>query len=463
MIMIRLFFMKKIFSVAVMLFVANAAWAQLYISPAATLHLSDNAHITLYNLDLVNNGAINTPTNSRLVFNGSNNNSISGTAVPTLSELEIAKTGNGLLTLQTDISVMNKIIFTSNIIDLNNHNIELGITGFLEGESESSRITGTTGGEVQCTATLDAPSGINPGNLGAVITSSQDLGVTTIHRGHTTQTNSSDNGTSIYRYYDIAPTNNSGLNATLRINYFDAEKNSLNEDDFELFKKIDGMHWIDMSHSNRSAALNFVEQSHLDDFSRFTISSEAGALPVTGLVLTGQWKNNAVFLDWKTQTERNNSHFDIERKYKNDINFMVIGSRKSAHKDSESQSPTHYNWIDHYANGSKGPVLYRIRQQSLDDAYSYSNTIAIRPDQDLHFIKNIYPTLFAKDQLYLQAGNISVTEMQVQVFDMKGSLVLSKRLRYESQWLSLPNIAGGSYRISIRSGSHQWQGSFFKK
>ena len=44
-------------------------------------------------------------------------------------------------------------------------------TALLNGESETSSITGATGGYVEITNTLNASSSLNPGNLGAILSS----------------------------------------------------------------------------------------------------------------------------------------------------------------------------------------------------------------------------------------------------------------------------------------------------
>ncbi len=95
----------------------------------------------------------------------------------------------------------------------------MGSTGLLLGESDNSRIVGSAGGEVLFVAALNAPAGVNPGNLGAWISSSKNLGSVTIRRGH--KALSLPGGNSILRYFTISPSNNSGLAATLRFGYFD--------------------------------------------------------------------------------------------------------------------------------------------------------------------------------------------------------------------------------------------------
>src|SRR5690606_11835820 len=126
-------------------FYFQSVFAQLTIQEGETLYVSGDAKITLLNMNLINNGILTVPANGRFVFNGTENNEISGSQLPAFSELEIAKTGSGMLSLNTDIIVKNKIVFTSNLINLKGKNIALLSSGFLELENESSRITGTEG------------------------------------------------------------------------------------------------------------------------------------------------------------------------------------------------------------------------------------------------------------------------------------------------------------------------------
>lgn len=454
--------MKQIFIFIIIICLTREGMAQLYISPGTTLHLSGNARVALENMNLVNNGNISAPDNARVIFNGADNNGISGTRAPDFAELEIAKIGSGLLTLHTDIGVSDKIVFTSNLIELNNYMIDLGTHGFLAGEKESSRITGIHGGEVLFTTTLNAPSGVNPGNLGAVITSVQNLGTTTIQRGHQSQTNTNGGGSSIHRYFDIIPTGNSALNATLRINYFDAEKNSLDENNFEIFKSDDNVHWVNVGQNSRDAGSNYVVQTGLNDFSRWTLSTSTTALPITGLQLSGNWNNHAAHLKWTTLTEYHNSHFTIERKYRDDLSFMAIGRKNSPYADGNSQTTTRYNWTD-FANADKGPILYRLQQQDMDGKSTYSHVIVIQPEPSHLFIQKVFPNLAVTDQIYIQTGSRDRETMQLSIYDMKGSLIFKTQLNYQSQWLNLPQISAGNYKMFIRSGYYHWEGSFVKE
>jgi hypothetical protein len=248
-----------------------ALHAQLAVTNGAQLKLTGDALLTLRDIDLVNNGDFN-QTAGTVRFTGTGNSSISGSQLTRIHVLQMAKTGPAQLQLQRTLNINSLLSFSSGIINLNNNNIELEPTALVSGETETSRITGITGGYVQIITNLNAPSSANPGNLGAVITSAQNLGSTTIRRGHVAQANMIAGKPSIHRYYDITPTNNTGLNATLRMNYFDAELNGLTEAWLGLWRSNDNINWTQAGYSSRDAAANFVQQSGINSFSRWTLS-----------------------------------------------------------------------------------------------------------------------------------------------------------------------------------------------
>ena len=159
------------------------------------------------------------------------------------------------------------------------NNIDLGATGAVNGESETSRLIGFAGGYIQIINTLNAPSSANPGNLGAIITSPQNLGSTTIRRGEQSQANGGGAGSSILRYYDISPATNSGLNATLRFSYFNAELNGLDENTLVLWRSPDNISWSNQGFTTRNTITNYVEKTGIDAFSRWTLSATSNPLP----------------------------------------------------------------------------------------------------------------------------------------------------------------------------------------
>lgn len=242
--------------------------AQLAISSGEHFYISGNIQLTLNNANLVNNGNF-TAGNSKVSFTGNNGSTISGSKTMSFYELEMDKSNSNTVTLQRGINVTNKIVFTSGYLNLGGYNIDLGTTGRLDGEKENSRARGNSG-QILFTTNLNSPVNANPGNLGAIISSSRNLGTVTIRRGHQSQNINRDN--SILRYYDILPSNNNNLNATLRFNYFEGELNGNSESRLVFFNTGNNGNWAMQGYTRRNVTANYVEKTGIKSFSRWTLS-----------------------------------------------------------------------------------------------------------------------------------------------------------------------------------------------
>ena len=252
------------------------------LTSGATLKTTGGVAVTLDNLHLENDGTLNqAPGEGSFLFKGNKNATIAGTSLPVFDLVEIAKTGGAELALMRNIHVISGINFTSGLFNLNNNTILLFPNGLLNGESETSRIYDANAGYIEITTALNAPSSANPGNLGAIISSSQNLGSTTIRRGHQSQPVPAKE--SIFRYYDILPSNNNSLNATFRFQYFDAELNGFDENTIVMWKSPDNINWTNESFTTRNTIANYVEKTGIADFSRWTLSDDIAARPFLSL------------------------------------------------------------------------------------------------------------------------------------------------------------------------------------
>jgi len=452
--------MKKIIPLLFLFSASVCVHAQLQIGAGVSWKSDAGTFVVLNEIGFIHNGS-SILFDNKFRFTGNNDVSIEGSTLPLFSTLEVNKTGSAKVILQRSIGVNQNLSFLSGLLELNNFSIDLNTTGTLNGEGENSRTIGANGGYIQIVNTLNAPNNTNPGNLGAVITSSQNLGSVTIKRGHRSQTNGSGGGNSILRYFDIEPANNSGLNATLRFSYLDAEMNSLDENSIVLWKSPDTQTWFESGSDARNTTDNWVQKNGINDFSRWTLTSPGNALPVTGMILTGRWKNNAAQLSWTTLTEISNDHFNIERKYIGENTFSSVGTKNSSYTNGNSQTPTAYNWID-AASNNRGTIQYRIKQTDKNGQFSYSNTIALKPEDVKVFIENTYPTIPVDNSIYIQTGSLNIEKMNVQLYDMKGRLYFSKQVIYEPQWISLPVLSSGIYRLVISSNENSHKTSFIK-
>ncbi len=263
-----------------------------------------------------NDGAF-TPATSLVRIEGTAttaNSTISGTATTAFYNLTQQKSANDVL-LSQNISVDNNFTMAGGLFELNTFLVTLGTaTGQIVGETETNRITGITGGEIIKTLTLNAPAAVNAGNLGAEITSAVNMGSTTIRRGHVQQTDGAS-GLSIHRYYDIIPTTNSGLGATLRQYYFDAELAGRVESELEHYNSLNNVAWYYRNFTSRNTTSNFVENSGYDDFSnRWTLASPINQpLPVTFIDEGIRCETDNATLFWTVIESQGSDYFQVQR------------------------------------------------------------------------------------------------------------------------------------------------------
>ena len=254
---------------------------------------------------------------SRGIVPGSSDNtgiySYSGGSEPALAGSTFVKiiylAPSSSLTLNAGITITEMLILDNNL-DLNGQTVALG-NGKLLVEG-NGRIIGSSG-KIRMANNTSAPlSSENFGGLGAEITTAIDPVSLTVERGHAAQTGGGNN--SILRYYDITPSTNTGLNATLVFHYEDAELNGLTEANLDLYKSTDGgSTWTNMGGTVNTTD-NTVTLAGIDGFSRWTLGGSGDqSLPVTLLSFSAANSHNGVILEWETASEIDNRGFILRR------------------------------------------------------------------------------------------------------------------------------------------------------
>jgi hypothetical protein len=417
--------------------------AQLTITPGAQLAIFSDTKLTLHNIDLINNGNFLVATTSPVSFTGNTPSFIGGDQAVRFFKLEINKTGNQSVSLQKTIGAGSSVVFTAGFLNLNGFDLSLETTGHLDGERESSRVIGSNGGTVIFSTNLNIPTNSNPANLGIFITSDKNLGNVTIRRGHQSQPNISGSGNSILRYYDILPDNNTDLNATLRLNYFDGELNGIDENSIALFKSDDGINWSNQGFTSKDPNANFVERTGIGSFSKWTLSNDNNPLPVRFILFNANCRDGKVLLTWKTAQEQNSSHFNIERS-SDAINWTVIGNLPTAGNSNVEKS---YSFLD---NSSLGRGFYRIVEIAIDGRAHYTGILLSNcssPD-----IFRVWPNPVS-DILYINIVASSESTAMIKIFDSKGSLVKIRNatvLQGSNQLsIGMQSLASGVYSLSV--------------
>lgn len=369
--------MKKIFISLITTCLLQTGFSQLNIGSGASWITTANPSVVIQDLNLINSGTLVAGTGS-FKFTGSQDHGITGINLPAFYILEIAKTNNAKVLLARDINVSSSVKFTSGLLDLWSSKVVLATGATIAGETETSRIIGTTG-FIEITQNLNSPNGTNPGNLGAFITSSSNLGSVIIRRGHRAQSGTGLPA-SINRYYSIIPANNNNLNATLRLKYFDAEMNGQTEAGLVLYQSNSiGTSWTNLSRTSNSTSANYVEKTGLASLSLQTLGNNVQtANGVTGLVFTGSRKKaTEVQLKWTSQTETNMSGYQVQRKLDNEADFSDRSFVNTLAQGGNSISPLNYQYMD--VNGHTGTSYYRLKIISTDNSFTYSDVVTIAP------------------------------------------------------------------------------------
>ncbi|MEO1435811.1 MAG: hypothetical protein AAFV80_09770 [Bacteroidota bacterium] len=247
-----------------------------------TLKISDgnlktvgNTFLVLNNTQWVNNGTFDAGTGT-VALKGSGTNlqsAISGDSLTTFYNLQLNKSSNGAQ-LNRSATVNNQLQMTAGNLTLNNNNLTLGTAnGTIIGESETSRVTGTTGGVITKTITLNAPSNLNPGNLGCVLTSSANIGSVTVRRGHVPQTVHGSTQ-SIERYFEFDAANTANYDLSVKFQYFNAELNALTESTLGFWRQ-DSTLWFNPPVSSFDANTNEAQISNVNVLSKWTLATES--------------------------------------------------------------------------------------------------------------------------------------------------------------------------------------------
>ena len=218
-----------------------------------------------------NNGTFN-PQNGTVAFTGpSGNQTYTDVSEVELNNLTVDKTSGDVL-IANDITINGTLTCLSGDLDLNGKTIYMGSTANLS-EDAGSTVKGVTG-HIEATRTLNAPNQINVAGLGAVLSTTADLGSTKIIRRHSSQPTNTMG--SILRYYEIEPGNNTNLDATLTVYYDQDELNSLTEANLQLFCSADdGTTWLrqggTLDMPNKKVTL-----TNLNSFSFWTLGNNEG-------------------------------------------------------------------------------------------------------------------------------------------------------------------------------------------
>lgn len=173
----------------------------------------------------------------------------------------------------------------------------------------------------------------------------------------------------------------------------------------------------------------------------------SGPLPVTWLSFNGKRNVNEVALTWKTGSEINNSHFEIERMIDGETGFINVGLQTG--KGTINQIST-YGFKDVLPAATNGKaVYYRLKQVDYNGKFEYSNIIILRYNNDIPVV-SVYPNPGNKT-LNIEVGSLEKENLSVQVFNQNGAKVFESKLVNTINSFNMEKYSSGLYLITIYS------------
>jgi hypothetical protein len=447
----------------------------LHIDTGTIWVSTPDTYVVLDRMDLHYDADPSILMNNVFRFTGASVNSFRGISRPYVYAIGVSKITPGSLWLNQPVTVANRVNFEQGYFNLNGNNLFLQPAALLTNERNNNQLVGNFGGFVTIDAGLHAGITANPGNLGAIITPTTELGKMTISRGHQVQYLDSVH-VSIDRWYDITPavdaTIGASVGATLRFTYFDNESEGMVPDSLVMYQSLNETPWQEIGFTTRDASQFYVEKTGLTSLDRFTLSHHSNgsttAPPPIGtsgsILLAGAWNGSFAVINWIITSEYLDQHFDVERKYATQSDFQPIATIPTKAPGGTSSTSVNYNFIDSTVKTAPDDVTYRIHRVAANGESAYSNTITLKAQTDSsnEFIHKLYPTIAIGGRVYIEVGNMPLDKISFVVVDSKGSIVLAGELPYQSQWLPVHFLGKGVYRLVIRSKTHKWHATFIR-
>lgn len=193
------------------------------------------------------------------------------------------------------------------------------------------------------------------------------------------------------------------------------------------FSTSTGIYFIDQTTANTNSGTvqaNLIPGSGglgLTDLASDRFPSQS-TLPVTLGAFSVTKQGDFAVLNWKTSTEINTDHFEIERSY-DGVNFTSVAMKAAAGNTSSDVNYQHSDPI----NYNYPIVYYRLKTVDQDTRFSYSKIVALRLSNGPIKNMTIFPNPFTTD-LKLQINSLSETTGTIRISNAIGQVVYNRNI-----------------------------------
>ncbi|MCF2488066.1 GEVED domain-containing protein [Dyadobacter sp. CY347] len=193
-------------------------------------------------------------------------------------------------------------------------------------------------------------------------------------------------------------------------------------------------------------SINFIWEVTfpVSGFSGFIAKSTEQPLPVTLISFTGKPLEKSNELTWKTSSEVNFSHFEIQRSA-NAKTFETIG-------ELASDAQRIYTFLD--PNAADGKIYYRLKMIDLDTKYAYSKIIALGSDTKKSMVGNFYPNP-SIGKVYIEINSLTKSMWNITHYGATGRVLShkSKILQAGFNIITIDTLLPGLNLLKFDNGS----------
>ena len=436
------------------------------------------------------------PNSKRVTFNGTADQTISGSATPSFYNVTVNKSG-GKLILGRPININNNLTLTSSNIELGMHNLTMVSGSTISGGSASSYIKADGTGKLFMTVYKNSstvfPIGINPYiplTIKLPNAASTPSSVEFAVGAESGVKNSANTSTSyltsnaVNNSWDVTP--GTAVNDVIISLAWPSSQNLTSYNASNSFivyreKKATGVAsiWASTSgttpsnisatapnYSQSTPTFNFPVANMASEFAVGDGASQFGTsvpLPVEFISFTATKQGaDMAMLNFSTAWEVNNAGFEVERST-NGISWNKIGFVPGHGNTTEIKN---YAFETSLANVNSAVVYYRLKQIDFNGQFEYSATRTIRLSAAAAKAVSVYPNP-ATSRISVSLEGVAAGEMaKISVMDMSGKILISANQMVEegnfTVDMNIDNLTKGNYIVNISSASANYNTKLVK-
>lgn len=184
-----------------------------------------------------------------------------------------------------------------------------------------------------------------------------------------------------------------------------------------------------------------------------TPRNSAVILPVQLLSFTASAKNTSIVFNWKTVTETNTSHFEIEQSTDGN-NFTIVATVAAAGNSAVEKS---YSYTGSLNNTT---TYYRLKMIDADGKFTISSIVKIATSKNGFSLGNVYPVP-AKNNVTIEWNSNHTGTTSITVTDVSGRTIRSANVQavqgFNQFVLDVQSLNAGQYFIRLKNDMNQVQ------